>query len=546
MNNNAKIADNIQENGAYATALPALGGIQGLATDREAAKAGRLTEFLRRIVSFPAMLGALLVGGTFASVRAFILDPDVWWHIKDGDTILATHHWPTTDPYSFTVFAQPWLAYEWLGDVVMSTAHRIGGLRGLDALLIVVGSAVMIALYCLGTLRSGNSKAGFAAAVILLLLARPSFSMRPQMLGYLFLILTLIALERFRQGKPRALWFLPLLFLAWINTHGSWEIGLGTILLYWLSGLVGFQVGGIEAKRWTPNERKTIGFIFMLSVAATALTPYGTELAAVPFRIASSVPLSLKYVMEWQSMPFGMFGAKIFLGLILAFIACQVAFRFTWRIEELALFLGGTALACLHVRFLLVFVPFFTPLLAVILARWMSRYDGAKDLYAINAVLMAIVIVSCVHYFPSTARLEQEVEKSFPVHAVAYLNAHPVPSPMFNEYGLGGYLVWARGPEHKVFVDGRSELYEWGGALGDYFHITYLEPGALQVMKAYGIQSCLLLRAQPLATMLSASPEWQRVYSDNLTALYVRRDSRNQIVPVADKSSLPLLQRKGI
>ena len=65
----------------------------------------------------------------------------------------------------------------------------------------------------------------------------PSFTLRPQMLGYLFLILTLIALELFRQGKQWAIWFLPLLFLIWINTHGSWIIGLGVIALYLACGL---------------------------------------------------------------------------------------------------------------------------------------------------------------------------------------------------------------------------------------------------------------------------------------------------------------------
>src|ERR1700677_1444879 len=196
-----------------------------------------LLGLLRRVISFPAMLATLLVGGVFWSGRMFNVDPDLWWHIKVGDSILATHKFPTVDPYSFTVLGQPWIAYEWLGEVLFSWVPRLGGLRGLDALLIVLGSAVVIALYYLGTLRSGNSKAGFVSATVLLILAAVSFSMRPQMLGYLFLILTLIALEKSRQGKPLALWFLPLIFLAWVNTHGSFIIGMGAIGLYYVCGL---------------------------------------------------------------------------------------------------------------------------------------------------------------------------------------------------------------------------------------------------------------------------------------------------------------------
>ncbi len=194
------------------------------------------------------MLGTFLVGVTFYAGRMFTVDPDMWWHIKTGQTILATRHWPTVDPYSFTVLGQPWIAFEWLGDVLIGAVARVGGVRGLDALLIVLGSAVMIALYAFATVRSGNSKAGFLAAAVLFCLANPSFSMRPQMLGYLFLVLTLIALELYRQGKQWAIWFLPPLLLVWINTHGSFIIGLGVIFVYLVCGLKGFQVGAIEAE----------------------------------------------------------------------------------------------------------------------------------------------------------------------------------------------------------------------------------------------------------------------------------------------------------
>ena len=55
---------------------------------------------LQKIFSFPAMLGVFLVGRVFYEARAFVVDPDLWWHIRIGQDILATHQWPTVDPYS--------------------------------------------------------------------------------------------------------------------------------------------------------------------------------------------------------------------------------------------------------------------------------------------------------------------------------------------------------------------------------------------------------------------------------------------------------------
>jgi hypothetical protein len=481
-------------------------------------------ELAKRAISFPAMLGGLLVGAVFVAGSVFSVDPDLWWHIRVGQEILATHHWPTTDPYSFTVAGQPWMAYEWLGEVLLGGVARLAGLQGLMALLIILASAVILALYGYTTLRSGNSKAGFVACAVLYALTTPFFSMRPQMLGYFFLILTLIALERFRQGKPGFLWFLPLVFLAWVNTHGSFIIGLGTIFVYWLAGLRKFELGGIEARQWTAAQRMRLELIFLLCLAVLPITPYGTRLAVYPFDMALSQPVNVASIMEWQPMPFNLLGGKIFLVLLLGFFVAQIAFRLTWRAEELALFLFGTMMACLHIRFLILFVPFFAPLLVTIFARWVPGYDNKKDKFVLNAALMALVLGAIVHYFPSNAEMRKMVAKTFPADAVQYLHQHPAPGPMFNTYLFGGYLVWAL-PDQKVFIDGRGDVFERGGVLSDYLHVANLKPGALAVLDSYHVQSCLVERDEALTVALSASPEWKRIYSDRVSALYVRAPS---------------------
>jgi hypothetical protein len=495
-------------------------GSQGVVAPLVTATAAASDSFLRRVFSFPAMLGSLLVGAVFFVGRSFVVDPDLWWHIKTGQDILATHRWPTTEPYSFTVAGQPWIAYEWLGEVLLATVNRFGGVRALDVLLIAVGSAILLALYCYATLRSGNSKAGFVSATILLILASPSFTLRPQMIGYLFLILTLIALERFRQGKPRGLWTLPLLFLLWVNIHGSFIIGLGVLFVYWAAGLRAFRLGGIEAYPWTAGDRIRLEFVFLLCLAVLPLTPYGTRVAVYPFDIAFAQPVNVANILEWQPMPFNMPGGKIFLVLVLLFFALEIAFRFKWCLEELALFFFGLTMAVLHVRFLLLFVPFFAPLLATVAARWIPPYERAKDRFALNAILMAVVLAAMFRYLPTTANLQKDVAKVFPVQAVEYLRQHSVPGPMFNTYGFGGYLVYSG---QKVFLDGRGDVFERGGVLSDYLHVSTVKPGALTVLDNYGVRSCVVSRGEPLAVLLAASPHWARIYNDDVSELFVKR-----------------------
>jgi hypothetical protein len=482
----------------------------------------------RWLVSFPAMLGAMLVGASFSAVRTFNVDPDLWWHIKTGELILSTHKWATTDPYSFTSFGAPWISCEWLGDVFFAVVYRLGGLRGLEALLIVLASAVILALYGFATLRSGNCKSGFVAAAVLLTLAQASFNLRPQMLGYLFLILTLVALEFFRQGKGRAIWLLPVLFLIWINTHGSWIIGLGVIVLYIACGLVDFHIGSLEARRWTKPERLRLETVFMLCLAAIPITPYGTELAAYPFKVASAYPVAIASVLEWQVMPFNLLGGKIFLALILGFFFMQMFFRFSWQLFEVLLFMFGVAMACMHARFLLLFVPFFAPLLATMVARWISGYDKTKDQFLLNFALILGIAIAIVHYFPSKSEMAKNVADKFPVQALAYMREHPVPGPIFNAYGFGGYMIFSG---HKTFIDGRGEMFEEVGVFQDYMHITLLRPGAIKILGNYGIQAVIMEREEPLSTALAAMPDWQAVYSDPVSVIFVKRDALQTTTP---------------
>ena len=474
------------------------------------------------IFSFAAMLGMCLVAWMFYALRSFTVDPDLWWHIKYGQDILATHHWPTVEQFSFTAAGQHWRAYEWLGDVLLAGVYQAGGLRGLGALLIALGALFALALYYYTTLRCGNPKAAFLATALLLALAN-WFNLRPQMLGYLFLIVTLIVLERFRQGKRGAIWLLPPLMLVWINTHGSWIIGLGTIGVYLACGLVSFRLGSVKTSEWSVADRGKLITVLALSVAATVITPYGTRLATYPFLVASSVPISINNVQEWQAMVFTDPTTRLFLALLLGFLVVQALIRPTWNLAEIGLFLFAAFMTFAHMRFLSLFVAFSVPVLVSILARWVPKYERDKEIYGLNAAVIIGLLAAIVWYFPSRRDYERFVEKKFPVASSEYLNTHSVPGPMYNSYYFGGYLIFARAPEHKVFIDGRAEVYEGAGVMADYAHLAHFDPGSLAVLEKYDIQSCLIRPGEALATLLAVLPEWQKVYEDGTSLLFVRR-----------------------
>ena len=477
---------------------------------------------LKRCFSFPVLLGAVLMGANFAIERSLRLDPDTWWHIRYGETILKTGRWPRVDTWSFTVHGMPRVAYEWGGEVLIALAYRLGGLRGMDVLLIALTSVIVLLLYYFAWLRCRNSKAAFLGTILLLPVAVLCFTLRPQLLGYIFLLITLISLERFRQGQQKTLWVLPPLFLVWVNTHGSFTLGFMMLGLYWLSGLADFSSGGLHAVRWRPAQRLHMELVCLLSLLVLPITPYGTRLATIPLEVATSLPLNFASIQEWQPLNFGLWQPKLLLILLFAFIVAQIAFRLRYRLEELALFFIVAYSTFVHCRFVILYAIVFAPLAASILARWAPAYNPKIDKYALNAALILAALFACAWYLPSQATLQKNVSKQYPVQAVRYLQDHPVPGPMFNDYGFGGYMVWAMAPEHKVFIDGRGDVYEQAGVLSGYMDIIDLKSDALAVLQSYGIESCLIQQNSPLATLLAASPDWKRVYKDELSALFVR------------------------
>src|SRR6185369_11039358 len=116
---------------------------------------------MRRIFSFPAMLASLFSALAVITVRMRFDDPDMWWHLKMGETIWTTHTIPRTDLFSFTTGHHSYIPHEWLSQLVIYGAFKAGGYVGMMVLLCALASVVMIAGYCLCWLYSGNAKIAF-------------------------------------------------------------------------------------------------------------------------------------------------------------------------------------------------------------------------------------------------------------------------------------------------------------------------------------------------------------------------------------------------
>src|SRR5215470_5089194 len=81
---------------------------------------------------------------SLAVLQCSYIDPDLWWHLRTGQDILASHTIPHTDIYSYTKAGSEWVTHEWLSEVVFYVIFRVASWTGLITFL---SALIALALY---------------------------------------------------------------------------------------------------------------------------------------------------------------------------------------------------------------------------------------------------------------------------------------------------------------------------------------------------------------------------------------------------------------
>lgn len=476
---------------------------------------------LRRILTFPVVLAALLGLLAVMSARNNLNDPDMWWHLKTGEVIWTTHSIPTTDIFSYTTNHQPWIPQEWLSQLSMYAAFKMAGFSGLMVWLCLCGATLFIAGYTLCCLYTDNPKISLLGALTIWLFSTIGFAPRPQMIGYILLLCELLLIHRGRTRNPKWFFGLPILFVIWINSHGSFLLGMVVAVVFLLVSCTPFRAGLLVSAPWQPGTRKTFLVSVGISTFALLCNPVGINQILYPINTLLHQPIGIAQVQEWQPLPLTE-TRGIALMAILACIFLTVILRraeILW--EELLLLAVGTWLAVSHTRLIFVFGILVAPILCRLLSDFWDGYRVELERPIPNAVLIAGSILVGILVFPSRASIDQQLQRDNPVAAVQFMKANHVSGRMLNEYVYGGYLIWAA-PDHPVFVDGRADVFEWTGVLSDFARWEGLTEDPRLLLDKYRVDLCLLARTSPMVTVMNLLPGWKLVYSDDRAVIFAR------------------------
>lgn len=480
----------------------------------------RLKDWFCLIFSFPAMLATMLAGAVFALAGRGLADPDIWFHLHNAEYLLTHLRVPRIETYSFTVIGQPWINPEYLAEVPYYLAWRTFGLVGIKGLTLLTLGVIFWGLLYLCWRQSRNIKAASIACIFAAFLGTVNFGPRTILFGYAYMVLLLILLERFRSGRHGSLWLVPPLFCLWINTHGSWSLGLVVFGIVVASGVIRGRWGRVEAVLWTPSQLRKLCIAFGASVGALFLNPYGYRLVFYPLDLAFRQRIAVNHVAEWVPVNFHDARGKMVLVFIVALVLSALLSSYRWQLQELALVLFGLYSGLTYIRFLFLLGILAAPLLARVLADVVPPYRRAIDKPILNALVMAGILVFMIRAFPSTAQLRQSIAKEYPADILPYLKSHSLSGRVMNDYSWGGYLCW-KDRNFKEFIDSRADIFVYAGVFQDYIKLIGLK-NSQAVLDKYGIRYVLFPRNEPLTVALEQNPNWRVAFRGNLSVLFER------------------------
>jgi hypothetical protein len=447
-------------------------------------------------------LVAALAGFALAGFAPGLLnDGDTYWHIRAGEWMIAQGAVLRADIFSATVAGAAWHTQEWLAEILMALAWRAGW-PGIHLLFAACAGATAGVVGFFVRKRVELVPA-LLTAVLGLSCVTGSLLARPHMLTLPLLAIWTAGLVAAREKDGAPSWWLIAVMPLWANLHGSFAFGLA------LAGALAIEAV-IESRE---RKRAIAGWgLFLLAAALCAMmTPFGLQTLLFPFKL--SAMQGLGHIGEWRASDFSQLSP--FLLALLSMLFVLGGGKVKVPPARLLLLVGLVWLALMHTRHQMLLGVTAPILLSPALAKtWPAKSQTSPPLFGFLAALVLVALIAVRLTVPA-ARGDDPVS---PATALAHVPRFVRETPVLNDYGFGGYLIWNG---VKVFIDSRADLYG-DTFLQNYARITSPDKNALAAALAFHhIRWTIFPREAPVVKLLDATPGWRRLYSDKLAVVHV-------------------------
>lgn len=503
-------------------------------------------------------------------------DNDAGLYITDGKVIWQTQKVFRQNIYSYTVPEYPVYDHHWLASVMFYFTHEFFGFSGLTLLKTLILLSAFAILFG-AALKKANFWLVAVASLptILILSQRPRI--RPEMFSYLFIAIFLYFLFDLEKhpGRKRIFWLVPLQLL-WVNFHLFFFVGIALVggFLFEKIILHIFKIrqppflAEPRQRRWLADWRvnlrnlwndpivKKLFLILPMLFIVTFVNPNGLEGMLAPLKTHSYATFTVSENQPLFNLKANIFSWDIFSSAFVTMIAIfLLSFAFGFRNKPIFFLLAGLGSAgtgLIQVRLVTLFSLIFLPAIA-------SNFDGVfrvikgfmmRKLPKVAVAAGYVSIFTIITLFPYKAyTLNSEMALQgykygwgmgldrYSNNAGKFFKEHNIKGPIFNDYDIGGYIIYHLFPNEKVFVDNNgADSYPVSFFDDIFVPALSREDRWLKTQEQYGINTIFIsIRAAGPAVggflwNRFHDPSWALVYADAYAVILVRDIPENQAV----------------
>lgn len=420
-----------------------------------------------------ALFVCAIIAVVVKAACSMFLERDVFWHIRMGADLVSHGLSPFRDHYSFTFDNQPinWppVAFQVL---IFSLTQWCGTVPG-----VLLYKSVCLSLIVLFTQRllAREAVAGPIQAIALVFLTAGLFwrnEARAELLSLVFAPIFLRWILDARRDLSRAtIGKLTVALLVWGNYHTSAIFGYLLVGCLYLEQLL--KCLPLSADSLARARTVMAGAVLMLAVSF--LNP-GLSSILLDLLATAAAPWQL-YINEYNPLSLVDYGH---LGrAYLALCACALIhslWRRAWMPAALIAILLQQALAT--ARLFPALVVLTLPFVAMACQEVWERWSGAgRSPRAKSAMAAIFIVLPLAVHVPETVSV---VSRPFvrelpmddlPVDVTTYLLDRGHTGRIFNDYGIGGFLINSLSPRLRVYIDGRTQILYPIGFMEHYWQV---------------------------------------------------------------------------
>ncbi len=475
--------------------------------------------------------------GIFLAQPVNLVDTDLGRHIENGRYFFTEHKIPDTNLYSYTNPDVPFINHHWGSGLLFFLIWKIAGLSGLSFFYVALSLLTFSILFFQVKKIAGLALATFSTVLVIPLIGERT-EVRPEVFSYFFATIFFLLLWKFKKDelKKRALFLLPILSLIWINLHIYFIFGIGIVGLFLLDTII--------EKNW--QKFKVLFLVLILSIGVSFANPFGIKAVLYPLNIFRNYGYR---VLENQSVGFltnlgfinnpNLLIFKIVLAILLASIILIFTLdrkKINWPLFGLSLtvsVLGWSAL-----RNFALFGYFAMPAIACNLKYGLKKKVDLNDGWSkiIIFSLSASFFLFFSYLFQGKLLRENNVGLTEQAQnaSAEFFKENKLAGPIFNNYDIGGYLIFHLYPREKVFVDNRPEAYPNAFFTDAYVPMQEDESVWQRMLSQYNFNAIYFSIhdatnwGQEFLVKRIKDSEWAPVFADGYAIIFLRRNEKNR------------------